>query len=102
MHEAASHARHQASLDLQGHHQWDQRFHSISAQLPAGLIAQEICAESWPGQPLVAAAQECVHSWRQSQGHWNAVRTRHPLFGYDMQRGASGVWYATGIFGRRK
>lgn len=70
--------------------------------LPADLVAQEICAESWPGQSLVEAAQECVHSWRHSSGHWDAVGTRHPLFSYDMQRGATGIWYATGIFGRRR
>jgi hypothetical protein len=29
------------------------------------------------------------------------VRSRHPLFGYDIKRGQNGIWYATGIFGRR-
>lgn len=102
MQEAADHSRHQASIGRQGHHRWEERFHSINEKLPADLVAQEICAESWPGQSLVEAAQECVHSWRQSSGHWDAVRARHPLFGYDMQRGAGGIWYATGIFGRRR
>jgi len=101
MHEAASHAAYQASLGTGGHHQWDERFHRINQRLPDGLLAQEICAESWPGQPLVAAAEECVHSWRQSRGHWDAVRTLHPLFGYDMRRSAGGIWFAAGIFGRK-
>lgn len=96
--ETASHAAHQASITLQGHHHWEQRFHAINAQLPGGLLAQEVCAESWPGQGLVEAAEECVDSWRQSPGHWDAVSRRHILFGYDMQRGANGTWYATGIF----
>lgn len=100
-HQTASHAWHQASITLQGHHNWESRFHYINAQLPAGLVAQEVCAESWPGQTLVDAAEECVHSWRQSPGHWEAVRARHVLFGYDMQRGRNGVWYAAGIFARR-
>lgn len=99
--EAESHAAHQAAIHLQGHHHWEQRFHSINAQLKGGLLAQEICAESWPGQHLVEAAEECVDSWRQSPGHWDAVSRRHALFGYDMQRGANGVWYATGIFARQ-
>lgn len=99
--EAESHAHHQASIRVQGHHQWGSRFHRITSRLPGGLAAQEVCAESWPGQGLVEAARECVHSWRQSSGHWDAVRRRHPLFGYDMKRGANGVWYAAGIFGRR-
>jgi hypothetical protein len=93
-----SHATHQASIALQGHHNWEQRFHAINAQLAGGLVAQEVCAESWPGQDLVEAAEECVDSWRQSPGHWDAVSKRHVLFGYDMQRGANGVWYAAGIF----
>lgn len=102
MQEAASHADYQARIRLQGHHHWDARFNRINGKLPRGLVAQEVCAESWPNQRLVEAAQECVHSWRQSSGHWDAVSTRHPLFGYDMKRGANGIWYATGIFGRRR
>ncbi len=97
-HETESHSRHQARITLQGHHNWNARFHSINAQLPGGLLAREVCAESWPGQNLFEAAHECVHSWRHSPGHWSAVSSRHPLFAYDMHRGANGVWYATGIF----
>jgi hypothetical protein len=99
--ETESHASYQASITLQGHHHWESRFHSINARLPAGLVAQEVCAESWPGQTLVEAADDCVHAWRQSPGHWEAVRSRHALFGYDMQRGNNGIWYATGIFARQ-
>lgn len=102
MSEAASHSRNQAAICRQGHHGWNERFRLIHEKLPPGLVPQEVCAESWPGQTLVEAAQECVHSWRQSDGHWDAVRTRHPFFGYDMQRGANGIWYATGIFARQR
>lgn len=99
--ETEKHAHHQASITLQGHHNWDSRFHAINAELPGNLLAREVCAESWPGQPLVEAAEECVHSWRQSSGHWDAVSSRHLLFGYDMKRGVNGVWYAAGIFAGR-
>lgn len=99
--ETQKHSVHQASITLQGHHNWERRFQLISARLPDRLLAQEVCAESWPGQNLVEAAEECVHSWRQSSGHWNAVSSAHPRYGYDMKRGKNGVWYATGIFGRR-
>jgi hypothetical protein len=99
--ESEKHAQHQASIALQGHHNWETRFHAINAALPGSLLAKEVCAESWPGQPLVEAAEECVHSWRQSSGHWDAVRSPHLLFGYDMKRGTNGVWYATGIFAGR-
>lgn len=100
--EVQSHSAHQASIRVQGHHGWESRFHRINTQLPGDVVAQEVCAESWPAQGLWAAARECVRSWRQSSGHWNAVSTSHPYFAYDMKRGANGVWYATGIFGRRR
>lgn len=98
--EAEKHSRHQASINLQGHHNWEARFHQINAGLGVGG-AKEVCAESWPGQSLLDAAIECVDSWSQSSGHWAAVSTRHAYFGYDMKRGTNGVWYATGIFGGR-
>jgi hypothetical protein len=97
--EAQSHSQYQADIQLQGHHFWATRFPRIVARLPGGLSAREVCAESWPGQNLVEAAVECVHSWRQSAGHWGAVHGRQPFFGYDMKRGSNGIWYATGIFG---
>ena len=94
--EARSHSQHQASIRRQGHHNWNSRFQRISSRLP-GYMAQEVCAESWPNESLVEAAIECVHSWRQSSGHWSAVRSRHTYWGYDMKRGGN-IWYATGIF----
>jgi hypothetical protein len=100
--ESANHSRHQASINLQGHHGWDARFHSINARLPAGHVSYEVCSESWPGQSLLDAAEECVDSWRQSSGHWGQVSRQAEYYGYDMQRGTNGVWYATGIFGRRR
>jgi hypothetical protein len=99
--EAKSHAKYQAAILVQGHHSWDSRFHRINSRLPSGVMAQEVVAESWPNESLVEACIDCVHSWRQSPGHWGAVRSRHPLFGYDIKRGRNGIWYATGIFGRR-
>jgi hypothetical protein len=97
--EAENHSNYQARLGVQGHHHWETRFHRINARLGGGLLAQEVVAESWGGEPLVEAAIECVHSWRQSSGHWSAVRRYQPAWGYDIKRGANGVWYATGIFG---
>lgn len=100
--EVRAHAAYQATIRVQGHHAWESRFHRINGKLPGDVVAQEVCAESWPSQGLWAAARECVRSWRQSSGHWSAVSASHPYFAYDMQRGANGVWYATGIFGRRR
>lgn len=101
MEEAEKHSLYQARIRRQGHHFWNIRFRRISARLPGGLTASEVCAESWPGEGLVEGALECVRSWRFSSGHWSAVRARHQVYGYDMKRGVDGVWYATGIFGRR-
>ena len=99
--EAKNHAIYQASILVQGHQSWDSRFQRINSKLPNGVLAQEVVAESWPNESLVEACVDCVHSWRQSPGHWGAVRSRHPLFGYDIKRGRNGIWYATGIFGQR-
>lgn len=99
--EAESHSGYQARILRQGHHQWETRFHRLNAVLPRGLVAREVCAESWPGQNLLEAAIECVRCWRLSSGHWSAVRARQSAFGYDMKRGRNGVWYATGVFGGR-
>lgn len=98
--EAENHAGYQARIRLQGHHNWDSRFRRIISRLSFGL-ASEVCAESWPGQGLLQAAIECVHSWRLSSGHWSAVSAPQQAYGYDMKRGSNGIWYATGIFGRR-
>lgn len=96
---ARQHSQYQARIRRQGHHNWGSRFPRLSALLPFGLRAQEIVAESWPQESMVDAAVDCVESWRQSSGHWSAVRARQPRFGYDMQRGSNGIWYATGLFG---
>jgi len=99
--EAASHSNDQAGMGVQGHHNWESRFHRINARLPADTTAQEVVAESWPGEDLMDACVDCVASWRQSSGHWSAVRRRHPVFGFDIKRGHNGIWYATGLFGNR-
>ena len=98
--EAERHSMHQAQLRVQGHHSWETRFHQINARLGQGMRATEVVAESWPGETLVEAAEECVHSWRQSSGHWSAVVRPHRAWAYDMKRGHNGIWYGTGIFGR--
>ncbi len=100
--ETFRHSRNQANMQLQGHHQWESRFHQIKAQLPGNLLPTEVCAESWPGQRLEDAAIECVRSWRHSSGHWSAVSSDTVYYGYDKKRGRNGVWYATGIFARNR
>lgn len=100
--EAEKHSIHQARIRLQGHHQWSFRSRRINGRLGSGLLASEVCAESWPGEGLLEAAIECVRCWRYSSGHWGAVRAENSAWGYDMKRGSNGIWYATGIFGRRR
>lgn len=99
--EAESHSTYQARIGLQGHQTWETRFQRINRRLKGGLLATEVCAESWPGENLLEAAIDCVQCWRQSSGHWRSVKTAHPVFGYDIRRGSNGIWYATGIFGKR-
>jgi hypothetical protein len=95
--EAEEHAQYQANVRVLGHQFWDSRFRRILSRLPGGGAPREVCAQSWGHENLVEAAIECVRSWRLSSGHWSAVRSRSRFFGYDMKRGANGVWYATGI-----
>ncbi len=99
--EAEKHSAHQARVRHQGHHQWESRFHQINGKMPMGLTASEVCAESWPGESMLDAAIDCVGCWRHSSGHWRKIRSQHDFYGYDMQRGPNGVWYATGIFSNR-
>lgn len=98
---AESHSVNQANLRRQGHHQWNQRFQELMQQLGGALKPQEVCAESWPHQHLMDAAEECVSSWRHSSGHWQAVSSEQAVFAYDMKRGSNGIWYATGIFAHK-
>ncbi len=93
-----SHSQHQASIQSQGHHNWETRFQEIY-QTVGGQAPVEVCAESWPGENLLHSCFSCVYAWRQSPGHWGAVNARQPAFGYDIKQGANGIWYATGIFG---
>jgi len=94
---AADQSVHQAAIGVQGHHRWETRFHKIRLAAHANA-ASEVVAESWPNENLIDACIDCVTSWRHSPGHWQAVRTRHRLFGYDIRRGRNGIWYGTGIF----
>ena len=100
--EALSHSQYQARIRLQGHHNWESRFHRIISQLPGGLLATEVCAESWPNQGLLEAALDCVYCWHYSSGHWRQVNGFHKLWGYDMRRGSNRIWYATGIFSQQR
>jgi len=95
--EAESHSSHQARIRRQGHHGWDVRSQRIAGRMGAGS-ASEVCAESWENQDLLDSCVDCVASWRQSSGHWNAVRSPQAAYGYDIRRGGNGIWYATGVF----
>lgn len=93
--EAEAHSDHQARIRRQGHHGWETRSQRIAAGRGG---AAEVCAESWENQDLLDSCVDCVASWRQSPGHWNAVRGPQAAYGYDIRRGSNGIWYATGIF----
>ena len=99
--EARSHSTYQAQIGVQGHHRWDGRFHRIRRLLGGIFAPVEVVAESWPGETMVDSALDCVDCWRQSSGHWQAVRNPHTYYGYDLKRGRNGIWYGTGIFSGR-
>lgn len=95
---ASEHSRYQARLGRQGHHRWGSRFQILRRLLGFRYAPVEVVAESWPGQTMIDACVDCVASWRQSSGHWHAVKSAHGLYAYDIQKGANGIWYGTGIF----
>ena len=96
--EAAAHSAHQARIRTQGHHNWGMRSQRIVGNAGGAGSASEVCAESWENQDLLDSCVDCVASWRQSSGHWSAVRSTQSAYGYDIRRGPNGIWYATGIF----
>jgi hypothetical protein len=94
---ATEHSVYQARIGVQGHQQFETRAALLRTSAGA-MEASEVVAESWPNEGIIDACIDCVASWRQSPGHWGAVRKRHRLFGYDIRRGRNGIWYATGLF----
>ncbi|MEM9659698.1 MAG: hypothetical protein AAF961_15160 [Planctomycetota bacterium] len=94
---ATRHSQHQANIQVQGHHNWDRRFHQVRGMVGAHE-ASEVVAESWPNQNMIDSCLDCVDSWRHSSGHWGAVRRLHRFYAYDIRRGRNGIWYGTGIF----
>jgi len=95
--ETHKHSRVMARIEQVGHHNWDRRFHELNAHFD-NLIVGEVAAVSWGGETLIEGAKDCVHAWRQSPGHWAGVSGKHVFYGYDLVLGASGKWYATGLF----
>jgi len=95
---ATAHSQHQARIGRQGHHNWQSRSQQLAGRVGGGGYPQEVCAESWENQDLLDSCVDCVASWRQSSGHWSAVRSPQSSYGYDIRRGPNGIWYATGIF----
>jgi len=97
---AGQHSEYQARLGVQGHHRWDRRFHLLRRLLGFRSTPVEVVAESWPNQTMIDSCIDCVASWRQSSGHWNAVKSYQTQYGYDIKLGSNGIWYGTGIFSR--
>lgn len=87
------HAKYQARVMVQGHQNWEQRFHEILAELPKGFMVAENAAESWKWNSRVEAATEAFHSWEQSPGHWATCNRRCTYFGINMSKGKNGIWY---------
>ncbi len=88
-----------ARIEQVGHHDWNRRFQELTAKY-GELDVNEVAAVSWGGESLIEGAKDCVHAWRQSPGHWKGVSGAHVFYGYDLVLGASGKWYATGLFAK--
>ena len=93
---AQQHSDEMAKRELQDHSGFQQRFDKIHRNL--GLVAAEICAESWDWQRNDTPEQlatDAFLSWSQSPGHWSVASKKHRYAGYGMAKGKNGIWYAT-------
>jgi hypothetical protein len=99
---AEDQAAYQAAIRAQGHWNWQSRVGQLYREMPDCCEFSEVCNESWPGQDAEAAAHEMYRSWRLSPGHWSAVNGSCDYWGYAMARGSNGIWYATGIFAKKR
>ena len=97
--EALASSAYQAKIRLQGHHNWESRFHRISGRLPSGLQATEV----WCRELAERRSLESSHRMRPDAG------TIPPAIGARLTvstvSGATTcaavqnrIWYATGIF----
>ena len=96
---AENQAKYQASIRVQGHFGWNERYQQLRKELP-GFHFVEIVNESWPGQDVNAAAAEMYRSWKYSSGHWSVIDGECKIYGLAMERGKNGTWYACEIVGR--
>lgn len=94
--QARQHSSVMAQVEQVGHHNWGNRFQTISGAVGHGV--NEVAA-SGNGGTIIDAAISCVAAWRSSPGHWSIITSNPLIYGYDLARGNSGQWYATGIIG---
>lgn len=89
---AEKHANYMATVNVQGHQQFQARYDEIKKELQ--LSATEICAESWPWiKEMNEIAKDMFKSWQQSEGHWRVCINKPKFFGGAMAQGKR-VWYA--------
>ena len=101
MEKAQTHANYQASIGVQGHQGFDQRYSELQLQVGPYQYA-EICAESWPEQKDATPEElgkEMFHCWEQSPGHWRVASKKHKYFGAGIAQGRNGIWYSCMITG---
>lgn len=99
---AKQHAESMARRQHQDHNDFTDRANLVWKDL--GMIASEICAESWKWQVndtpelLWSEAFKC---WKQSPGHWSVASKQHKAYGYAMAKGRNDVWYFCIIVGNQ-
>ena len=94
---AAEHALFQAERNILTHQNFGVRSSKAQAVLGSGMPA-EICAQTQSGLGLFEGAISAMRAWRYSSGHWSIAKRTHRYYGYDMERGKNGAWYAVGFF----
>jgi uncharacterized protein YkwD len=91
---AQSHADDMAARQNQDHKGFSERAEEVKKQIDCKEVS-EICAESWPGQSMQAAAKGSWKDWRKSRSHWKTANGKASEYGVGMALGKNGIWYST-------
>lgn len=88
---ANSQAYHMSKLRDVNHLDFGLRAGQIYREL--GLVASEICAQTYPSTLVKDVADDAWDSFQASPKHWAVASKKHTYWGGSMHQGSDGRWY---------